>query len=122
MVNARRYLAEQLTPLLPRGWKLVPYGVSLDHVAEPVVMIQQVSVTPTEQAPLAYHTITLAVVIVSPITLEESAEDAIDANVNELLFALDELESLSWSNATKETYAETNLSYRVDVDINIQKG
>lgn len=121
MVNPRQYLAGELKPLLPKGWKIVPHAVALDTISEPVVKLQQVSVQPTASAPLSFHTVTIAVIIISPITNADNAEDSVDEMVNELLFALDEIPSLSWTEATKDLYGDSNLAYRVDIEINIEK-
>lgn len=104
MTSARTYLAETLAPLLPKGWQIVPYADNLDTLSRPVVMLQQKRITPSTYAPLGRHSVEFSVILLNPSTDIRKAEEDLDEQVDLLLYALEDLPTLVWTNAERAVF------------------
>jgi hypothetical protein len=104
MTNARTYLSETLAPLLPRGWQIVPYADNVDTLSRPVVMLQQKRITPSANTPMGRHSVEFSVILLSPSTDVRKAEDDLDEQVDLLLYALEDLPTLVWTNAERAVF------------------
>lgn len=111
----RHVLKAALKPLLPRGWKIIPYQNNPDTPSSVVVMLKLLRIARMEEAPDGAHTLEFTVTIISPHDDIEKAEDALDDQVLELTFALDTL-GILWTAAEK-VIASDRLAYDITVTL-----
>jgi len=119
----RRWVSDQLKPLLPRGWELVPYTRVLDAIEKPTVMVRLNSISRLPEAPMAAHITEYVVTIVNPAADPGQADAALDDDIADLLHALDQtrnehgLPVLRWTRAERVIYAETYLAFDISVEV-----
>ena len=116
-MSVRAQLANDIKPHLPKKWKVVPYQTNLDTVDVVTVMLKLSTVERTPAAPLASHTVTFTMTVIEPVTTPGDADDAVDDDLDDLLFALDATENLIWSTATRVTYNDRNPAYDIDLEV-----
>ena len=116
MTSARTYLAETLKPLLPKGWQIVPYADNLDVLSRPVVMIQQKRITPASFAPLGHHVVEFSVIILDPAQDIRAAENSLDEEVDLLLYAFEDIETLAWTSAERAVF-DTNHGWDITLTV-----
>jgi hypothetical protein len=98
--TVRQQLVEHLTPLLPKAWKIVPFSRSMDALSQPVVMVHMSRIEKHPAAPLSKHLTTFTVSVFDPQLDDERAQGALDDEVNDLIFAIDQLPPfVNWSSA-----------------------
>ncbi|MBF4565398.1 hypothetical protein [Plantibacter sp. VKM Ac-2876] len=118
MNSPRQYLADTIKPLLPKRWNLVPYQApSLDKLAVPTVVISTKSFTPTPTAPRSSLTHTFTVTVIDPATDNEKAEEALEDEVMELVYALEQLDSLVWENAERVQWADRLMAWDITLTL-----
>lgn len=105
-VTARAHLRDQLEPLLPTGWRLIPYQRMPRTIDQPTVLVKHISFEPLSQAPIGSLSNGLVVTIADPHADQEAAEDALDQAVLELCSALDALPTVLWTEAQKVTVGD----------------
>lgn len=108
----RKAFEALLRPLLPKTWQLISTHETTDNLDTVIVKIKQVRIEPHPQAP-ELHLISFIVTPSVPGGYTRDAEDRLDREVNEVLHALDDLDSVWWSSAEKVD--DTN---RLAYDIN----
>ena len=109
-MNIRDWVIDQVKPLLPRGWRLIPYSTNLDVLSTPVVMLKLQSIARTPEAPNASRTAEFVLTIIEPKTDPQAREDALDDNLLALIYAIDKLPSLKWTKATRALFADNYLA------------
>jgi hypothetical protein len=117
--TARAYIADHLKPLLPKSWKFVPYFTNLDVQNQTVAMLLLES---AEHAPAARdsHVLTFTLQLREPKTDPARREDSLDATLDELIFALDEIPGLWWSDAKRVLHGEPgNESLSFDISLSL---
>ena len=121
-MSTRQVLLDALKPQLPKRWKLVPYQTNLDTVDVVTVMFKIKTIGRTPAAPRVNHTVTFTVTIIEPKDTPGTSDDALDDELDDLLFALDATDDLVWRSATRVTYNATNPAYDIDLDVITAKG
>jgi len=115
-MSARKDLAAELKPLLPKRWRLVDTERSIDKIDRFTVVIRQRKVEPAPNLQGSLLT-TLVVTLIGPTTLAGDYEDALDLAVAKLILIVSQkLPSLAWDAATKKVWRE-NPAYDFDVTV-----
>lgn len=116
MMSARKDLAAELKPLLPKRWRLVDTERSIDKIDRFTVVIRQRKVEPAPNLQGSLLT-TLVVTLIGPTTLAGDYEDELDLAVAQLILIVSQkLPSLVWDAATKKVWRE-NPAYDFDVTV-----
>lgn len=116
--TTRQQLVSHVKPLLPRGWKIVPYSRNLDRLAQTTVMFHATEIRPgTSQGT---HEVDFVVSISSPKTDSTNAQIDLDDDVLALVHALDTLPWLMFRQATPTTVQDA-LSWDVTVTVITRK-
>lgn len=111
--TVRGWLEEQLVPLLPAKWRVIPYQRMPQTLDRPTVLFKQLSFTPLPEAPAGHLQVEVVITVADPHSDQDRAEDALDDEVLELVFALDSLNNLTWSTAQKVLVNETYLGWDI---------
>lgn len=115
-MSVREWLDENLAPLLPEGWRWVPYQRNIDVLEVTTVIWKQSRILPLDAAPLGAVRIEGTLTVATPHTDIERAEEALDAAVTELCSALDGLDGIAWTDATKVSLGEAGpLGYDISI-------
>jgi len=115
-MSARKDLAAELKPLLPKQWRLVDTERSIDKIDRFTVVIRQRKVKPAPNLQGSLLT-TLVVTLIGPTTLAGDYEDALDLAVAKLILIVSQkLPSLVWEEANKKVWRE-NPAYDFDVTV-----
>ena len=110
-MSARSDLASALKPHLPKRWMVVRADRPIDEIVVPTLMISQRTIEPAPNA-AGNHLVTFRLTIMDPHDDENAAEDALDDEVDDLLFALDQVDGLWWTEAQKLT-AQGKRAYQI---------
>jgi hypothetical protein len=124
MDTARAYLIEQLTPLLPATWKLLPYFTNLDVQTQTVAMLVLESVQRAPEAPNSTHEITFTLQLREPKTDPAKREDSLDESLDDLIFALDTIPNTKWTKAERVlhgTPGAESLSFDISITVYTNK-
>lgn len=117
MTSPRQYLADTVKPLLPARWKVVPFQVDLDVLQAPTVVISTKSFVPTPTAPRSSLTHTFTVTVLDPATDNKGAEEALEAEVMELVYALEQLDSLVWESAERVMWNSKYMGWDIQLTL-----
>lgn len=115
----RDELAELLTPLVPRSWKIVKHQRNKSTLLVTTVTLKQLRIVRTPAAPLAAHDIEFIATITSPHADSVRAEDQLDDQVNTLIHALD-VKGVPWSSAQKVLDSD-RLAYDITLTLTSEK-
>jgi hypothetical protein len=121
MTSARKHLADTLSELLPKKWKLIPQQDNFDAITDPVVMLSQTRISPSAQAPLAVHDVEFEVGIIDPSQVPSIAEDSLDTEVDTLLFALETIPTLAWTGAERVVYDQRYQGWKITIVVTTKK-
>lgn len=117
MPSFRSQLVDALTPVLPGSWELVPTQRTVDTLSHPIVQLSQISIRRDPNAPQSSALLTtFTLTVVDPLTDPERAEDNLDDEVLTLIFALDGLGWLRWTDATKVIWQDSHLAYDITIE------
>lgn len=108
-MTAREELRDFLTPLLPAGWRLVPYADSLDTPDAPTVMLHATTVTRAPAAPLGSFLTTFVASVIEPAIDPQQAEGLLDDELAEFLAALDSASTIVWTSAERVVFGLSEL-------------
>lgn len=112
----RGWLDEHLKPLLPEGWRWVPEQRNLDTLDAVTVIWKQSRILPHAAAPLGAVRVEGTLTVATPHTDIARAEESLDDAVIELCSALDGLDGIAWTEATKVSLGESGpLGYDIQV-------
>lgn len=117
-IRFRQSVINRLKPLLPRKWKLLPYGTNLDKLSVPVVMLTIQSITRTPQLPQSHRTYAATLSIFQPSTAPGRMDDALDDDLIDLLNAIDELDDVKWTKAER-VLGNNDSNYGFDITIEV---
>ena len=106
MMTARDYVTAQLLPLLPKRWRLVHTDRNLDTLDRVTVILKLQEVTRTPATPQAGLTTTWTATIITPKQMLEPAELELDDAILDLILALDRIDQLRWTTATRVLYGD----------------
>lgn len=112
--TVRKNLMADLKPTLPRRWKIIPYGTKIDELTakQVVAMIILESVQRAPEAPQGALLVTFSLIVIDPATGPATREDALDDDLTEMLWAIDEVETLSWTSAQR-TIFQNRVAYDI---------
>jgi hypothetical protein len=113
----RRWVLEELKPILPKDWRLVPYAADVDAPSVPTVLIKLQSVAPLPGAPLGHLNATYVVTIVEPQTDAGTADRNLDDELLTLLHALDGVQNLIFSQAERVAFDDVHMAYDVSLTV-----
>lgn len=114
VASIRKQLTDKLTPLLP-GIKIIPSSRNVDVPSKPFAQITLMEFQRLPEAPVGNHLVQFTVTIVTPLTTPQLAEDNLDALVADLVYGIDQLDNIYWTEAKKVVFSERNLAYDVTV-------
>jgi hypothetical protein len=121
-VSVRTELVALLTPLLPTNWRIVPTNQNLDTLDRTVMQLKQQSLRPLPAAPNARLEVTYIATVISRHTDIVKAELELDESVLTFISALDALDAVLWSDATKVmANDDKNLAYDITLTIHTEK-
>lgn len=123
-INVRKdILIEQLKPLLPAKWKLIPYNTNLDELSQTVVMISIQSIERAPAAPQSHRLYSATLTILTPLSIgTERADDGIDDDLIDLLNAVDELPNVKWTKAERGLGNNSNnLGFDITLEVTYRK-
>lgn len=111
-MNSRKGLADELTKVLPKKYKVVAEPRVLDALEahRPVVMLIRTSMAPALNSQGSYLS-EIVVWVIEPKTID--AEDDLDDALDAVLLALDSFGFLTWSKAERSTYVDQP-AYRIE--------
>jgi hypothetical protein len=117
----RNWVIEQLTPLLPKSWKLIPYSTNLDRLSQPVVMLQLQSLSRTPSAPNSGHTVEFTLTVIEPNTDPAQREDLLDDKLDDLVYAIETIPNVTWTKAERAMFADSYLAFDITLEIVTKK-
>lgn len=122
-MSVREDLVSMLTPVLPDGWRLVPYQRNIDVIKNVTVMLKQLSIAKLPEAPKGTWSVGFVLTIVDPHDNPVTAEAALDDNVITFFDILDALKGVNPTEATKVKFSETktNLAYDITATITTKR-
>jgi len=104
-VTVRSTVMAALKPLLPKSWALFEYNTNLDEITVPTVVLSFERYERSKVAPRAIRSATFVLTIVQPMIHPGPADDALDADVIDLLNALDDIAegvaTVVWTTAVR---------------------
>lgn len=117
----RDFLTEQLKPLLPEGWRWVPFQRNVDALDVMTVLWKQTRMAPLPEAPVSWVRVEGVLTVVSPNQDIERSEAALDDAVLDLVLALDSLPRIGWTEANKVLVADQYFGWDVSIYITNSK-
>jgi hypothetical protein len=114
--TAREQLVEALRPLLPPTWVVVPFSRNLDVISHPTVMVHASRIERSPAAPLSKHIVTFTVTVLDPQKDPTRGQGALDDEVNELIFALDQITFANFLSA-EPSFVQDYLGWDVALEV-----
>lgn len=115
-MSVREWLDENLKPLLPEGWRWVPYQRNVDTLDAVTVIWKQSRIVPLDEAPLGAVRVEGTLTVCTPHQDIARAEEALDDAVTDLCSALDGLDGIAWTSAQKVALGEGGpLGYDIEI-------
>jgi hypothetical protein len=117
----RRWITDQLKPLLPRRWDLAVYTRKPDELSAPTVIVTLQRIERLKEAPLGSQLVSYLVTIVDPAQDWSQADRALDDEIVDLIAALDSTRTpagvpvLRWDSAERNTWNSTYLAFDITV-------
>lgn len=117
MTAPRLELQSGIRPLLPKSWLIKPTSAKTDNVDATVVQFQQVRIEKLAQAPRGKLAIEFLMTIKSGKEQTQAAENDLDTEIVDLLFALTRAGFL-WRDCDKRLFDnQTRLGYELTVTV-----
>lgn len=119
----RGWVLENLKPLLPRTWTLVPYTRVPDAITRTTVLVALQTIEHLQEAPMASHVTEYVVTIASPVVDPAQADEDLDDDIADLLHALDMLRDennrpiLRWTRAERKVLSDQYLAFDVTLSV-----
>lgn len=117
----RRWITDQLKPVLPRRWTLAPYIRKPDELDGVTVVVHLQKIERLPEAPLGSQVATYLVTVVDPAQDWSQADAALDDEIVDLIAALDSVRNesglpiLRWTSADRNTWNDTYLAFDISV-------
>jgi hypothetical protein len=106
---ARKQLGESLKPALPE-FAVFPAPGGLDEITKPTLHLMRTRVEKLPQAPAGAYSHSFDLWVIAP---QHASEDRLDELLDDVLEALDETSRTLWTDATRDSYSDTNPAYRI---------
>lgn len=120
-MTARQLVVDELRLRLPEDEVDVGLATAgLGTLTRAAVRVRVDTVRPSTN-PQAWHTYDLALVIVSALQDAEAAEAELDDLLLDVLFAVEDTESLVWTTATRVTVDDSLHGYQVALTVHLTK-
>lgn len=122
-MSARTETVALLAAHLPADVVVMPYSRQIDPPSKSTVMVRIDEVKPARSA-WGFREYTFALVLIAAQTLAGAGDDELDALLEDVLFALEKDDipnGVTWSQATRATYQETNPAYEVAITVATSK-
>jgi chitinase len=123
-MSARSALHDLLGGALPIDVDLIKYSREIDSPLKSTVMIRVDEVAPSTAAS-GLRDYQFALVLIAAKTAAGAGDDELDALLEDVLFALDQVgeavAGVTWSSAKRATYNENNPAYEVAVSVTVEK-
>ena len=117
-VNIRAFITDALAPLLPPGWKLIPFPTGLDTLSQPVVLLKMNSIKRATSNPQGSREAEYILTVIEPRTSPGTADDALDEKLIDLLNAIDVVPNIRWTVATRVVAAnESNPAFDISLEV-----
>lgn len=122
--TVREWLTAQLAPLLPKTWKWVDNERTVDVTETTTVQWKQRRIAPLAEAPLSHLGVDGTLTVSTPHNDIERAEDVLDDAVLDLVAAIQAVQGIRFTEATKVALSEMGpLGYDLQLTvINKKKG
>lgn len=118
----RAQLKELLEPLIPDDWRIIPEQRVPEVIERVTVILKLLELVRLPEAPMSHLANSFTVTIASPYVVEQGkAEDQLDDAVRELITALDQMLTVSWSLARKVLVNEKNLGWDITLTMTTKK-
>ena len=117
--NLRTGVTDALKPLLPEAWQIIPFSKNLDTITRPVVMLQLEEVQRHKDAPNGARLVTYTLTVIEPKTDPGPADDSLEANLIDLLNAIDKSPGLAWSGAKRVVAHESNPAFDITLTYSV---
>lgn len=121
-------LAAEAGPGLPlAGVAVIAYARNIDPPQVPTVLVRVDEVSPSVPSrdnpiPNAWRTYGFALVLVPSTSEPGTADDELDALLEDVLYAIDQHDRLTWTKATRGTYQDTTYpAYEVALTVPFTK-
>jgi hypothetical protein len=116
-------LTAQVGPGLPLdGVRVIGYARTIDPPTTPTVLVRVDTVTPGGPLRQAWRTYGFALVLIPPTTEAGTADDELDAFLEDVLHAVEQAPDLTWTRAQRGTYQDTTYpAYEVTLDVPFTK-
>lgn len=115
LTDARSWMVDHLRDLVPATWDVRPGLALISTISKPTVLVEYRKVEPFD-APIGNVRVTYDVWVMDPHEGIENAETAVDAQMVDLMAALDANSKITWSTATKARVGDTPyLSWKFNV-------
>jgi len=111
--SVRSWLAEQLKPLLPEGWRLLEVSSLPDTLSTVTVVLKHLGMRPLAEAPKGHLLNEVVVTIADPHGNLDKADDELDNNVLDLVHALDSVKKIIFTEAKKVLVDERWLGWDI---------
>lgn len=120
-MSARSELAATLRTALPT-WQVTGYPTVPDAVTRPTVMVWTQSMVPAEQINRDRLVVTLTLWVLTGRQDPATADDELDARLEDVLAVLHPLKWLAWTDAERGVLAETFHGYQITATAVVQIG
>lgn len=104
-MQVRDNLVTILEGVLPPAYQVEPYARNLGNINAVAVMLRLDEVHPSKFA-MGHWDVDAALLIVGPVVEPGAGDEELEAALEDVLFALDQAEDLTWSTAKRATYGE----------------
>jgi hypothetical protein len=115
--KARAYVIDQVTPLVPDDWDIKPGIATPTTISKTTVFVEYTEIEPLPEAPIGSARCVLELTVTSPLTDLAKGENDVDADVLELVLALDRHKKIAWRRATKRAIVEAYLGWTIAVTL-----
>lgn len=113
--SIRAWIIDEVKPLLPPRWSLVPYLGDIDTPSVPTVAVKLQSLAPLPEAPKGTVAAQYTFTVIQPQTDATTADRALDDDLLTFIAAINDNPSLSWSSADAVAFDDVHLAYDVSV-------
>ena len=115
-MDIRKWVEDQLTPLIPNTWRFIRYDTNVDRINQTVVMLKLQTIRRTPEAPNSGHTVEFVMTIVEPRLDTKQREDDLDAKLIDLVYFIDKIPNLRWVSAQRVIFSENNLAFDITIE------
>jgi hypothetical protein len=120
-MTARNELVTLLDGLLPTDVDVIPYARAIDAPKRSTVLVRIDEVVP-DPLPQVWRGYKFALVLIAARTDPDGpADDELDALLEDVLYAIDQSDTITWDKASRAVYRDTNPAYEVTLNVPFTK-